>query len=82
MLAPLEGRRPCRPTGALVVSLTAGYQQTATISDKRGTRIESKLPTLFLKIEALANEVHAERQRMDARRRKEEIESRCRWELQ
>lgn len=82
MLAPPGGRRPRRPTGSLVVSLTAGYQQTATISDKRGTQIESKLSVLFLRAEALASEVHGERQRMEARRRQEEIESRRRWELE
>ena len=50
--------RPRRPAGALVVSLTAGYRNVM-VSDKRGTQIESKLPDLFVKAEALAAEVHA-----------------------
>ena len=43
-------RRPRRPSGALAVSLAAGYQKIS-ISDKRGTRIESKLDGLFAKAE-------------------------------
>jgi hypothetical protein len=35
-------RRPRRPSGALVVSLTAGYRKVM-VSDKRGTRVESKI---------------------------------------
>jgi hypothetical protein len=52
-------RRQRRPTGALTVSLTAGYRNVM-VSDKRGTQIESKLPDLFMGAEALAAEVHAE----------------------
>jgi hypothetical protein len=46
MLAPPGGRRPRRPTRSLVVSLTAGYQQTATMSDKRGPRSSRKCPSI------------------------------------
>jgi hypothetical protein len=74
-------RRLRSPTGALVVSLTAGYRKVM-ISDKRGTRIESKLPDLFVKAEALASEVHAEHEREAAMRRQEETESRRRYELE
>jgi len=74
-------RRPRSPTGALVVSMTAGYQR-ALISDKRGTRIESKLPDLFAKAEALASEVHARNERFAETRRQEEGESRRRDELE
>jgi hypothetical protein len=42
------------------------------ISDKRGTEIESKLHNLFVKAEALASEVRAERERDAAMRRQEE----------
>ena len=82
MLAPPGGRRPRRPTGSLVISLTAGYQQTATISDKRGTRIESKLPTLFLRTEALAAEVHTKNEQDAARQREWEMEARRRREIE
>lgn len=82
MLAPPGGRRPRRPTGSLVVSLTAGYQQTATISDKRGTQIESKLPSLFLRAEALAAEVHAKNEKDAARQREWEMEARRRREIE
>lgn len=74
-------RRPRRPTGALSVSLTTGYRN-AMISDKRGTHIESKLPDLFVKAEALAAEVHAEHERDAAMRRREEIEANRRHELE
>jgi hypothetical protein len=74
-------RRPRRPTGALVVSLTAGYRKVM-VSDKRGTRLESKLSELFKKAEALAADVYAEHERDAAIRRQEEIESRRRWELE
>jgi hypothetical protein len=74
-------RRPRRPTGALVVSMTSGYRK-AMISDKRGTQIESKLTDLFVKAEALASEVHAEQDRKAAVRRQEEIESQRRYELE
>ena len=67
-------RRPRRPTGALVVSLTAGYRKVM-VSDKRGTRVESKFPGLFANAEALAAEVHAEHERDAAMRWQEEIES-------
>jgi hypothetical protein len=74
-------RRPRRPTGALVVSLTAGYRKVM-VSDKRGTQVESKLPDLFMKAEALASEVHAEHERDATVRRQEEIESHRRHELE
>jgi hypothetical protein len=74
-------RRPRRPTGALVVSLTAGYQR-AMISDRRGTRVESKLHDLFSKAETLACEVHARNERFAEMRRREEIESRRRYEVE
>ena len=74
-------RRPRRPTGALVVSLTAGYRKVM-ISDKRGTRLESKLPELFEKAEALAAEVHAEHERIAAIQRQDEIEWSRRRELE
>jgi hypothetical protein len=74
-------RRPRRPTGALVVSLTAGYRKVM-ISDKRDSRIESKLDTLFTKAEALASEVHARNERFAEMRRREEVERRRGWELE
>lgn len=74
-------RRPRQPTGALVVSLTAGYRKVM-ISDKRGTQIESKLPDLFEKAEALASEVHAEHERIAAIQRQDEIEWSRRRELE
>ena len=74
-------RRPRRPTGALVVSLTAGYRKV-TVSDKRSTQIESKLPELFEKAEALAAEVHAEHERIAAIQRQDEIEWSRRRELE
>jgi hypothetical protein len=74
-------RRPRGPTGALVVSLTAGYRKVM-VSDKRGTRVESKLPDLFADAEALAAQVHAEHERDAAMRRQEEIEWRRRYELE
>lgn len=46
-------RCPRRPTGALVVSLAAGHRKVM-VSDKRGTRMESKLPELLTNTEALA----------------------------
>jgi len=74
-------RRPRRPTGALVVSLTAGYRKVM-VSDKRGTQIESKLSELFPKAEALAAEVHAEHERIAAVQRQDEIEWSRRQELE
>jgi len=74
-------RRPRRPTGALVVSLTAGYRKVL-VSDKRGTRLESKLPELFEKAEVLAAEVHAEHERIAAIQRQDEIEWNRRRELE
>ena len=74
-------RRPRRPTGALVVSLTAGYRKVM-ISDKRGIQVESKLPELFEKAEALAAEVHAEHERIAAIQRQDEIEWSRRRELE
>lgn len=55
---------------------------TSRLPDKRGTRIESKLPELFANAEALAVEVHAEHERDAANRRREEIESQRRYELE
>jgi len=52
-------RRPRRPMAVLAVGLTAGYRNVM-VSDKRGTRIESKLRALFVNAEALAAEVHGE----------------------
>jgi hypothetical protein len=74
-------RRPRRPTGALAVRLTAGYRNVM-VSDKRGTQVESKLPDLFMGAEALAAAVHGEHERDAAIRRREEIESRRRHELE
>jgi hypothetical protein len=74
-------RRPRRPTGALVVSLTVGYRRVM-ISDKRGTKIESKLAELLLKAEALASEVHTEHEWREAAKRREEQEYRRRRELE
>ncbi len=74
-------RRPRRPTGVLVVALKAGYQK-AMVSDKRGTKIESKLPDLFSKAETLAAEVHAERQTFAAMERERQLASRRRIELE
>ena len=74
-------RRPRRPSGALVVSLTAGYRKVM-VSDKKGAQIESKLPELFEKADALAAEVHAEHERIAAIQRQEEIEWSRRRELE
>jgi len=74
-------RRPRRPAGALVVSLTAGYRKVM-ISDKRGTQIESKLPELFEKAEALAAEVYTGHERIAAIQRRDEIEWSRRRELE
>src|ERR1700733_7508038 len=74
-------RRPRRPTGALVVSMTAGYRK-GMVSAKRGTPIESKFPDLLVRAEALASEVHADHERDAAMRRQEESESRRRYELE
>jgi hypothetical protein len=70
-------RRPQRPTGSLVVSLTAGYR-SVKVSDKRARQIESKLPDLFLKAEALATEVHGEHERLAEMQRQREREYRRR----
>jgi hypothetical protein len=51
-------------------------------SHKRDTGIESKLPELFVKAEALASEIHVEHERDAAVRRREEIESHRRCELE
>ena len=73
-------RRPRRPTGALVISLSAGYEKVS-ISDKRGTGIESKLHGLFAKAEVLTSEVHARNERFAEMRRQEEIQQRRQYEL-
>jgi hypothetical protein len=52
------------------------------VSDKRGTQVESRLPDLFRGAEALGAEVHAEHERDAAIRRREEIESHRRHELE
>ena len=51
-------------------------------SDKRGIHLESKLPDLFVKAEALASEVQAEHEERTVMRRQEESESRRRYELE
>ena len=53
LFAAPGARRQRRPTGNLQLTLGSGYQK-ASISDKRGTRIESKLAMFFEKGEALA----------------------------
>jgi len=73
-------RRPRRPTGALAISLSAGYEKVS-ISDKRGTGIESKLDGLFAKAEVLASEVHARNERFAEMRQQEEIQQRRQYEL-
>ena len=52
------------------------------MSDKRGTRIESKLEMFFEKGEALAVSIRAERDRIAAQQREYEIASRRRWEIE
>lgn len=74
-------RRPRKPAGALVATLTAGYQK-AMISDKRGTRIESKVPDLLFRAEALASEIHAAHERIAATKRQEELEHQGRRDLE
>jgi hypothetical protein len=81
LLAAPGGRRPRRPTGNLQVTLGSGYN-TVTVSDKRGTRIESKLETLFEGGEALAISIRVERDRLAAQQREYEIASRRRWEIE
>ena len=73
-------RRPRRPTGALAISLSAGYEKVS-ISDKRGTGIESKLDGLFAKAGVLASDVHARNERLAEMRRQEEIQQRRQNEL-
>jgi len=73
-------RRPRRPSGALAVSLSAGYEKVST-SDKRGTGIESKLDGLFAKAGVLASEVHARNERLAEMRRQEGIQQRRQYEL-
>jgi hypothetical protein len=52
-----------------------------SISDKRGTGIESKLDGLFAKAEVLASEVHARNERFAEMRRQEAIQQRRQFEL-
>ena len=73
-------RRPRRPTGALAISLSAGYEKVS-IFDKRGTGIESKLEGLFAKAGVLASDVHARNERLAEMRRQEEIQQRRQNEL-
>jgi hypothetical protein len=81
LLAAPGGRRPRRPTGNLQVTLGSGYNKVS-VSDKRGTRIESKLETLFEGGEALAISIRVERDRLAAQQREYEIASRRRWEIE
>jgi hypothetical protein len=74
-------RRPRSPTGSLAVSLTAGYRKVMA-SDKREAQVESKLLDLLIGAETFAAEVHAEHERDAAVRRREEIESHRRHELE
>jgi hypothetical protein len=74
-------RCPRKPNGALVVSLTAGDRK-AMISDKRGTRIESKVPDLFAKAEVLGAEVRTEHDRSASIQRQQDLEYRRRVELE
>lgn len=74
-------RRSRKPAGALVATLTAGYQK-AMISDKRGTRIESKVPDLLSRAEALASEIHAEHERIAETKRQEDLEYQRRRDLE
>jgi hypothetical protein len=75
------GRRPRRPTGNLQVTLGSGYHKVS-VSDKRGTRIESKLETLFEVGEALAISIRAERDRLAAQQREYATAERRRWEIE
>jgi hypothetical protein len=74
-------RRPRRPAGSLVISLAAGYR-SVSISDKRGKKIETKLPELFVKAEALAHELRVQKEEVAARQREYELESRRRREIE
>jgi hypothetical protein len=81
LLAAPGGRRPRRPTGNLQVTLGSGYHKVS-ISDKRGTRIESKLEMLFERGEELAVSIRAERDRLAAQQREYAIAERRRWEIE
>jgi hypothetical protein len=81
LFAPPGGRRPRRPTGKLQLTLGAGYQKSS-MSDNRGTRLESKLEMFFEKGEALAASIREAHNRAAARQREYEIESRRRWEIE
>lgn len=81
LFAAPGARRQRRPTGNLQLTLGSGYQK-ASISDKRGTRIESKLAMFFEKGEALAVALLAERDRIAKQQREYEIASRRRWEIE
>ena len=70
-------RRPRKPAGALVATLTTGDQK-AMIPDNRGTRIQSKVPDLLSRADALSSEIQAEHERTAATKRQEELEYRRR----
>lgn len=61
-------------------NLSASHEKVS-ISDKRGTGIESKLDGLFAKAEVLTSEVHARNERFAEVRRQEEIQQRRQFEL-
>ena len=74
-------RRTRGPTGNLQLILGSGYQK-ASISDKRGTRIESKLDLFYEKGEALAAAIRAERDRIEALQREYQLAARRRGEIE
>jgi hypothetical protein len=76
-----EERCPRRPTGALVVSLTAGDWK-AMVCDKRGAQVESKLADLLAKAEVLGREVGSAQDRNTAIRREQDLECRRRLEME
>ncbi len=75
------GRLPRRATGTLSAAFSANDRKVY-VSDKRGRRLESKLPWLFEKAAVLASEIRATHDRQSALRREQEIASRRRYELQ
>jgi hypothetical protein len=74
-------RRTRGPTGNMQLILGSGYQK-ASISDKRGTRIESKLDLFYEKGEALAAAIRAERDRIEALQREYQLAARRRGEIE
>jgi hypothetical protein len=77
---PVGAKAPRWPTGALSVALSVG-ERKVYVSDKRGRRIESKLPSLFAKAETLASDIRAEHEKQAELRREHEMDLRRRYEV-